>query len=227
MEIKRTLKNMDVRISKLATDLGISRPTLDTYIEYYENQKPIPNQTYQVIFDYLFSTECSNTIEFARRFDYVKRTFLASYKAEETQTHEQRLRDSLSDYAFMPDADKDMLEFVNLFITNGKIELVQAISRYFNFVNGLKKFDAEAETEKNKALFSKLFRVFLEYQQDNIITDDSAYRGFVEKSDRIFSKKEDADPVNTELLEYLGARLPEGSNIDLDYIKKLLEKKEN
>ena len=32
MEIKKNLKALDVKISKLATDLGISRPTLDTYI---------------------------------------------------------------------------------------------------------------------------------------------------------------------------------------------------
>lgn len=47
MEIKKNLKALDVKISKLATDLDISRPTLDTYIECYEKGQPIPNEGYQ------------------------------------------------------------------------------------------------------------------------------------------------------------------------------------
>ena len=80
MEIKKNLKSLDIKISKLATELGVSRPTLDAYIEYYENGQQIPNEGYQKIFEYLFSGEEINSVEFAQRYDYVKRVMLADAK---------------------------------------------------------------------------------------------------------------------------------------------------
>ena len=52
--IKCQLKSLDVKISKLASGLEISRPTFDTYVDLYENNQQIPNEKYQEIFDYLF-----------------------------------------------------------------------------------------------------------------------------------------------------------------------------
>ena len=45
MEIKKNLKSLDIKISKLATELGVSRPTLDAYIEYFESMDPTTAQT--------------------------------------------------------------------------------------------------------------------------------------------------------------------------------------
>ena len=61
MEIKKNLKALDIRISKLASELGVSRPTLDSYIECFENGHAIPNEGYQRIFEYLFSGEQINS----------------------------------------------------------------------------------------------------------------------------------------------------------------------
>ena len=80
MEIKKSLKSLDVKISKQATELGISRPTLDSYIDYYERGIKIPNDVYQSIFEYLFSSEMMTSIEFAQKYDYVKRVMLGDAK---------------------------------------------------------------------------------------------------------------------------------------------------
>ena len=226
MEIKRTLKNFDIRISKLASELGVSRPTLDTYIEYYESGKSIPNSRYQAIFDYLFSTESTSTIEFARKFDYVKRTYLQGNRDEATQEHCQKLNDLISDRVSAQETDEDILELVNLFLSSDKVPLVKAISRYFTFVNGLHIYNEKKEDEKDRALFSQLFKIFSDYQADKIQLDATSYQAFIEKSKRVSSKK-GADQVTAELLEYIRSRIPEGSSIDLEYIKKILEKKED
>ena len=81
MEIKKNLKALDIKISKLASELGVSRPTLDAYIDYYERGKLIPNEGYQKIFEYLFSGKEVNSVDFAHRYDYVKRVMLADAKA--------------------------------------------------------------------------------------------------------------------------------------------------
>lgn len=226
MEIKRQLKTLDVKISRLAQELGISRPTLDTYIEYYENGQPIPNERYRKIFEYLFADETISTIEFAKRFDYIKRTFLQSDGLDGQQSKEQAIRDNLSNFAYSADSQKELLEFINLLINNSKVDLVQAITEYFNYVNGLKAYESVNVEEKNKALFSQLYKIFADYKADSIQLNEESYSGFVEKSNRIFQKK-DSSSVSDELLSYLQKNIPEGSKIDMEYIKKLLDKKED
>ena len=226
MEIKRQLKTLDVKISRLAQELGVSRPTLDTYIQYYENGQQIPNERYRKIFEYLFADETISTIEFAKRFDYVKRTFLRSDGTSSQQSEEQAIRDNLSNFAYSADSQKELLEFINLFINNSKVDLVQAITEYFNYVNGIKAYEPVSVEEKNKALFSQLYKIFADYNADSIQLNEKSYSGFVEKSNRIFQKK-DSSAVSDELLSYLQKNIPEGSKIDMEYIKKLLDKKED
>ena len=226
MEIKRQLKNLDVKISRLAQELRISRPTLDTYIEYYENGQQIPNERYREIFDYLFAAETESTIEFAKRFDYVKRTFLQSDRLDMQQSKEQAIRNNLSNFAYDTDSQKELLEFINLLINNSKVDLVQAISEYFNYVNGIKRYESVSVEDKNKALFSQLYKIFTDYKADNIQLNEEFYSGFIEKSNRIFQKR-DVDSASSELISYLQKHIPEGSNIDMEYIKKLLDKKED
>ncbi len=226
MEIKRQLKNLDVKISRLAQELGISRPTLDTYIEYYENGQQIPNERYREIFEYLFADELDSTIEFAKRFDYVKRAFLQTYNSDKRQSKEQSIRDNISMFASDEDAGEELLEFINLLINNSKVDLVRAITSYFNFVNGLKQFGSADQDDKDIALFSHLYKIFAEYQSGTIQVDEKSYEGFIDKSNRIFKKK-NTDSASDELLDYLQKNIPEGSNIDLNYIKQLLDKKEN
>ena len=75
-------------------------------------------------------------------------------------------------------------------------------------------------------LFSHLYKIFAEYQSGTIQIDEESYEGFLEKSNRIFKKK-NTDSASDELLDYLQKNIPEGSNIDLNYIKQLLDKKED
>ena len=69
MDIKGQLKQIDVKVSKLAAGLEISRPTFDSYLELYEKGETIPNDKYQIIFEYLFSNGCVSAVEFAQRYD--------------------------------------------------------------------------------------------------------------------------------------------------------------
>ena len=95
MEIKKNLKALDIRISKLASELGVSRPTLDSYIECFENGHAIPNEGYQRIFEYLFSGEQINSVEFAQRYDYVKRVMLSDAKAGAEKNISDQRQDSI------------------------------------------------------------------------------------------------------------------------------------
>lgn len=226
MEIKRQLKNLDVKISRLAQGLGISRPTLDSYIESYENGQQIPNEKYRKIFDYLFTDDVQSTIEFAKRLDYVKRVFLQTESNEIAESKEQSIRSNISDFAYKTKSGDGFLEFINLLIDNRSVDLVNAISDYFNYVNGFKQYEESLENDKRKALFAWLYKIFYQYNANKIEIDESSYNGFVEKSEKVY-KKRISNSANYELLEYLRKNIPEGSNVNMEYIKKLLDKKEN
>ncbi len=167
MEIKKSLKSLDVKISKLATELGISRPTLDSYIDYYERGIKIPNDVYQSIFDYLFSSEMMTSIEFAQKYDYVKRVMLGDAKKSiETGLSDKReeyLAAQITGAVSSKAMSKELLEFIFLFTNNYHVDLVQAICTYFNYTNGFKNIAEEEPSELNKAFFSQLAILFERY----------------------------------------------------------------
>ena len=230
MEIKKSLKTLDVKISKLATELGISRPTLDTYIDYFERGIKIPNDVYQNIFEYLFSSERMTSIEFAQKYDYVKRVMLADAKKTiETGISEKReeylsakITETVSSGAMSP----ELLEFIFLFSNNYHIDLVQAISLYFNYTNGFKDIIEDEPSDINKAFFSQLAVLFESYHARNIEINEDSYRKLTEKNQSMFEKKK-PKVSDEEILRYIKENLGDSDSIDLDVLRKMMNDRED
>lgn len=229
MEIKKNLKALDVKISKMAADLGISRPTLDTYIDYYENGQQIPNEGYQKIFEYLFSSSDMNSIEFAQKYDYVKRVMLKDAKSgAERSMAEQREVKILNDLRLFIDsesASKPIIEFFNLFATNKDNDLVKAIYLYFNYTNGFEDILLNEVSDKDKALYSNLAKLFEEYKTDNIQLFEDYYQQVVDKNKAIFEKKK-AKPTQDDIIDYIKNNINDSSNIDIDVLKEMINSME-
>ena len=229
MEIKKHLKSLDVKISKLAIDLGVSRPTLDTYIECFEKGEKIPNEAYNSIFEFLFSNEEMNTIEFAQKYDYVKRVMLSdAKKGVEKNILEEReklLLDTIKNSLEYGDVDKSLLEFICLFVTNKNVDLVKAIYMYFNYSNGYEDMNIKDIDNKDKALFSNLAKIFEEYQQGTIENIDTYYNQVFQKNQRIFERKK-VKVNDTDIVNYIKNNLNENSDIDIEVLKKMIESRE-
>lgn len=73
--VKVILKRNNVLLSQFASDLNISRPTLDAYIKNFDNNKPISNPLYQKIFDFLFSSITISNEEFREKYNHVLKSF--------------------------------------------------------------------------------------------------------------------------------------------------------
>ena len=225
MEIKKSLKTLDVKISKLATELGISRPTLDTYIDYFERGIKIPNDVYQNIFEYLFSSDKMTSIEFAQKYDYVKRVMLADAK----KTIESGLSDKREEYLATKIIEavssgtmtQDLLEFIFLFANNYHVDLVKAISMYFNYTNGFKDIVKEEPSEIDKALFSQLAVLFEKYNARNIVINEDSYRRLIEKNQSIFEKKK-PKVSDEDILRYIKENLENSDSVDLDVLRKMM-----
>lgn len=225
MEIKKNLKSLDIKISKLATELGVSRPTLDSYIENYENGQQIPNEGYQKIFEYLFSGERINSIEFAQRYDYVKRVMLSDAKrGAELNLHNKRENAVLKNIIDILDSgtlEEPLIEFINLFINNKDKELVKSIYNYFNITNGFIDLSTLDLDEKNKAFYSQLSKLFNDYQNNNVELLPNYYEQIAEKNKQIFDKKK-IKVNDSDIVEYIKNNLNESKEIDVDVLKRMI-----
>ena len=230
MEIKKRLKALDVKISKLATELGVSRPTLDNYIDCYEKGVAIPNEAYQKIFEYLFSSESMTSIEFAQKYDYVKRVMLKEVKEGVEkgfeETRENLLIEKICTQLNENVANKPLLEFINLFISNQNIELVKAIYMYFNFTNGFSDMKEMILTDRDKALFSNFAKLFEDYNENNVEFLDKYFVQVKEKNQKLFAKKK-VKVTDTDIIDYIKNNLSNDKNIDIEVIKKMLESRED
>lgn len=229
MQIKKNLKLLDIKKSKLAYDLGVSRPTLDTYIDCYENGHAIPNEGYQKIFNYLFSGEEISSIEFAQRYDYVKRVMLNDAKNEVAKSKAYKRQDiilkNIQDILHSGTLDQSVVEFINLFINNKNNELVKAIYLYFNFTNGFINISDYKLSDKDKALYSQMFKLFKDYNDDNIEMLTIYFEKVKEKSKKNFEKKQ--FKVNdSDIVEYIKNNLADSSNIDIEVLKEMINSRE-
>lgn len=69
--IKSILKNNNILLSQFASDLNVSRPTLDLYIKNYDSGQKITNNLYQKIFNFLFEDKQISPEEFRIKYNYV------------------------------------------------------------------------------------------------------------------------------------------------------------
>lgn len=229
MEIKKNLKALDIKISKLATELGVSRPTLDAYIEYYESGQSIPNEGYQKIFEYLFSGEEINSIEFARKYDYVKRIMLADAKAGvEKAIHDERenkILNNIRDVLATGTVDEHLIEFINLFINNRDNDLVKAIYMYFNYSNGFADLSKREIEEKEKAIYSQLAKLFTNYKDNSIELLEEFYNQLQSKNQELIEAKI-IKVRDSEIVDYIKTKLNESEELDIEELKLLIASRE-
>ena len=64
-KIKQYLKDVGITQKEFAERIGLSRPTLDTYIEMFEQGQTIPKERYDIIFKRLFGSDNDSIEEFA------------------------------------------------------------------------------------------------------------------------------------------------------------------
>jgi len=229
MEIKKNLKALDIKISKLATDLGVSRPTLDAYIEYYENGQAIPNEGCQKIFEYLFSGEEMSSIEFAQKYDYVKRIMLTDSKngAENSiyEERENKLINNIKDVLNTGTVNKHLIEFINLFINNRDNDLVKAIYMYFNYTNGFAELSENEISDKEKAVYSQLAKIFASYIDNSIVLIDEYYNQLLNKNKALIEAKT-IKIKDSEIVDYIKDKLSESEELDIEKLKQLIASRE-
>ena len=228
MDIKEQLRSIDVKITKLANGLNVSRPTLDTYIEAFEKGEKIPNDKYQAIFEYLFSEEQITPIDFANKYDYVKRIMLADIKqnasyqsADKRKTYVQhelitRINGDL--------IDKESLELIFLLINNRDKPVIKLLSEYICLSNGISDWESREMTEEEKKYFSGISFFFDSFKNGELTIDEERIKMLLERNAKMNGHRK-TDTNDKELINYLKANGLNTDTIDVEYIKKILSEK--
>lgn len=125
VDIKRYLKNNDIQISYVANALDISRPTLDTYINYYQNRYILPNKNMQMIFRKLFDeplsvNEFEKTLNAFSEKIKVKRSFgMENLDLAESDVYYELFRDIIDD-SNSKYCDKNIYLFIKFIVKEYK-----------------------------------------------------------------------------------------------------------
>ena len=82
--VKTILKRNNILLSQFASDLNISRPTLDSYMKSYDKGIQLTNNLYQKIFDFLFSDISISNEEFLKKYEYIVSNYGTSGEIKST-----------------------------------------------------------------------------------------------------------------------------------------------
>lgn len=229
MNIKEQLRAIDVKVSKLANGLEISRPTLDSYISLYERGEKIPNEKYQEIFDYLFSEKNASAIAFAQKYDYVKRIMLAEVKQnmEDESAAKRRafLSGSIIACANDESTNLETLEFIFLLMRNAESPAIKLLIEYICLSNGITDWNGKEMSEEEKAYFSSLSAFFDAFKAGKLKINKKRVDALLERNAEMNGHRANKKPKEQELMDYLAAHGLNPANIDIEYIKKMLNSK--
>ena len=220
--IKQYLKDVGITQKEFAERIGLSRPTLDTYIDMYEHGQTIPKERYDIIFKRLFDNENNAEKIF---FDNLKN--LEGLLKRDRQYGTSDLEPKAADYVslivrnmnhdFRKEGwNKDVYTFINILITNYRSnEVFQQLVEYFIVLNGIKS--VESIKSEQIPYFANLFKIFhnlCEHPSEYVENDYKAFLSRCEEIKKDKTKKADKRKNN------LKNRI---QNMITDYEKKGIE----
>ena len=188
MNVVEILKKHDVSKIQFAKDFFLSRPTLDDYIERFENGEKLPKEKYQLIFTSLFKGDSNANFEMSynhykkliRRDRAIKLDDLSPEITNKLFHIIGAIKRSLSS-----DGSSDLLEFVSYVSEEymAQTELVNLWVIYFNELNNLSEHKGLTKEQKNYlGAFYLLNRSFIE---GTLVPDESGYAKFIERKKRL------------------------------------------
>ncbi len=156
----------------MANKLKLSRPTFDSYIEIYENNKIIPKQIYQKVFDGLFADDRIPTDVFKGRLEMYEMILAKGRRDEDIDFISRRadrvskLMNRLRENIEYEEIDKDLYDFIDVIIQRYSDNAIYQMVQFFLRLYGKK--DVNQTTNLQMAFFSELFHTFNELDQNEI-----------------------------------------------------------
>jgi len=237
--IKRQLKRNNKTLTQFCEDFNISRPTLNTYINYHESNRQLPSEVFQRIFDYLFDEEVTDNLEFSERYRYVQDYYY--------RKHTNRLQSELLGYDRQSDRNYNQLlmtiqkDMVEKNITDDKFMMINYIlknddedlDKYIDFLlcyHGGKKFNVSRF--KDNKLIVLLFKAMKHKDVRMKKEDFKVLDEFIKYSEEQMEERLAANPktrrkIDRKLAMFIEKKYGHLTDQELDQVLEELSRKLN
>lgn len=222
INIKFKLKDLGLTLAECADKLMISRPTLDSYIELYENNKPIPREKYQIVFDRLFLGEVSNREEFISEVNNLhflieRDKMLGTLELDTKKTDIiTAVISEMKNDMYESDCNMDMYIFINMFIRSYRKNLIfQKLANYFLVLNG--QINVDSINEDEQRFFSNCYKLFYEELHNMSKLNGDYLKMFYKRVKCLNNEKlKQVDEIKSELSNKLTNRISELVELGID-----------
>ncbi len=201
--IKQYLKSVGITQKEFADKIGLSRPTLDSYIYLYENDEIIPKERYEIIFKKLFGDGEVSSDEFNERFKWAQSLLSRDYNyginnldtlaADYVSLILKNMKRDLMETNW----NKDIYTFINCLISNYRNEnFYVRLVEYFIYLNDIRGIDEIQEEQK--PYFANIYRAFRSLKDNPIKYDQKDYKAFIDRCNENHDKKVNAEKDQRE-----------------------------
>lgn len=232
--IKEYLKAIGMSKQEFATEIKLSRPTLDAYIAAYEKGEAIPRERYQIIFDVLFGEELEMEtfqMELKELKSLLERDERLGTDKLDAQAADMisRLKDRMSQDMSKGDWNQSVYAFIDMLIGNyRKNAIIEKLAEYFTYLNRGDLDDCVREDQI--PYFAQYYRTF-----DSLIKNPSAYEkkdyeAFLKRREQVIKNRiEEREKKDDQIKKLISdtARELEETGIaatDAEVLKAVLEK---
>lgn len=192
MNIKQILKENNYTLKSFAIDIGLSRPTLDSYILMYESGDTIPKERYQIIFDGLFK-DSIDIDDFTKRINKYKRLLERDQNLGTTSLYVgdadlvSRIHRLMLADIKCEDCDRNMYLFIGQLISNYKeVAIFKQLADYFVVLNNLADGNDSGIDKRYLAYFYKMMSAIKDKEPD---FDSENYDNFMKRREEIKEEK--------------------------------------
>lgn len=185
--IKTILKNNSITLTEISDVLGVSRPTLDSYIKAFDCNNYLTNKTYNDIFVFLFNNSNITNEEFSERYSYIKNFF----KTQKNSSNIESINQNYKSWKPLTDDKTSSIKENIISLLNSNyfdIDILENI--YSNLQSHILSFSLVKEYEKylfyHETAEDKYYLVFksgILDKKNNSIKIDDFYHYVVYKTD--------------------------------------------
>lgn len=185
MNVKEQLKELNITQSDFAEELGISRPTLDSYMSLYDSGEIIPKDRFEIILHRLFDGEITTKEAFLQKLRFYKellnrdnRLGITDIPADDADTVstivDLMIRDMKS-----AEYSRELYKFIEMLLFNyRRQELFRIIAEYFVAFNDEANYEIK---EKQIPYFANIYACMQKIKGDSVKYREQDYEAFLRR----------------------------------------------
>lgn len=234
MKIKDFLKEYKITLKELSEILGLSRPTLNTYIEQFEKGDKISNPLYQSIFTQIFNKNWGDKVEIIDEIKEIKDFFAKGNQVidEDYCSENLELIESIKEkmYKDMKGAKEvlPLYKFINSVLYNYNSD--NGLTGYIDYnlyLNGL--INIKDIKKEEKILVSNIYPIMSQHIKNELKFNEKGYSDFLKRVKEIKEMREKEsqrieEEFRKKIREELALKFGLGKVIDDAKIDEILNK---